>query len=368
MIPQTTAGPVTNSTPTATPTSWTVSATEAWQPTNLTLRRGDKLSIRVISGSWTVNKRNSPYVAANGYPHTTDQRIHQGCKINAKWPYARLLGRITGAGTAFPLGTGETVTADANGVLTLRIHEQDSCLRDNDGAIRVALSVTTAHRYFAGYMARGLAPYNTVSARWRVPSVRCGITDPSSAVAVWIGLGGLAPNEQVVRLPQIGIWADCINARSPGSPRYYALWQIASQMEGSERIKDKPVEAGDLINAQIVLYDDSDTKKFTACLYIKNETRNWEWGYQPAVEGGQGSRTDAMSAGWWIVETPAQQSLPPDKIHPLPDFGRTTFTDAYFQRWGGPQVSYEPSQMTAPSGASISTPRRLHHPWTAPCT
>lgn len=114
--------------------SCTILATTGWQQTPLTLQQGTTFSVLYTSGTWTIDYRNFPYVDPNGYSADIDNQIVAGCKVDGSLPYARLLGQI-GSGQAFSVGAGGTFTANASGVLALRINDHDTCLGDNDGAI-----------------------------------------------------------------------------------------------------------------------------------------------------------------------------------------------------------------------------------------
>ena len=114
--------------------SCTIISTTGWQQTPLTLQQGATFSILYTNGTWTVDKINFEKVGPDGYPSNRDSQIGAGCKVDESLPYARLLGQI-GSGSAFSIGGGGTFTANASGVLALRINDLDNCLPDNDGSI-----------------------------------------------------------------------------------------------------------------------------------------------------------------------------------------------------------------------------------------
>jgi len=121
--------------------SCTVLSTLTWQQTPLTLEQGAIFTILYTSGTWTVDSRVTgfPYVGPNGYSSDIDNQITPGCKVDSSLPFARLLGQI-GSGATFSVGEGGIFTANASGVLALRINDSDTCLGDNDGAITLMVA------------------------------------------------------------------------------------------------------------------------------------------------------------------------------------------------------------------------------------
>lgn len=115
-----------------------VSSLDGWQETPLILQQGNQYSISYNGGTWTVDHSNFEYVDPEGYPPEIDEQIFQGCKIDSSLPYARLLGRV-GGGETFSVGLGGTFVAGETGALWLRIHDDDSCLGDNDGSAEMGL-------------------------------------------------------------------------------------------------------------------------------------------------------------------------------------------------------------------------------------
>ena len=113
-----------------------------WQSTSLTVSQGQLITFSAV-GSWTVDFRNNnfPYVGPDGYKPEVDSRIFQGCKLDPKLPYARLLARI-GTDPSWSVGRGGTFTARSSGVLSLRIHDADACQGDNDGFMKVTVTIS----------------------------------------------------------------------------------------------------------------------------------------------------------------------------------------------------------------------------------
>jgi fibro-slime domain-containing protein len=100
----------------------TVLSTAGWQNTHLELKANQKFLLDYVSGSWTVDYRNFPYVGLEGYSVDIDSKIYQGCKYNASWPYAALLGKIGDKGQILLLDHVGLYTAPQDGTLFLRIH------------------------------------------------------------------------------------------------------------------------------------------------------------------------------------------------------------------------------------------------------
>jgi hypothetical protein len=99
-----------------------------------------KFSLSYISGSWSVDYRNFPYVGPGGYSEQEDAKIYQGCKVVTDEAYGVLLGTIgSSPGSADPIGQGGTFTAENGGSLYLRTN--DTCLGDNSGS--VTMTITT---------------------------------------------------------------------------------------------------------------------------------------------------------------------------------------------------------------------------------
>jgi serine/threonine-protein kinase len=128
--------------PSGTSSTVTVSSTTGWQKTQVSLKPGTDFNVIYVSGSWSVDYRNFPYVGPGGYSEQEDAKIYQGCKIDASETYGVLLGTIGAApGTAFLIGQGGTFSAGNGGNLYLRVNDNDTCLGDNRGS--VTMTITT---------------------------------------------------------------------------------------------------------------------------------------------------------------------------------------------------------------------------------
>jgi len=122
----------------------TVSSTTGWQETPVSLKTGETFAVTYVSGSWTVDYRNFPYVGPGGYSAQVDGEIYQGCKVDTSETYGVLLGSVgsTTDGDS-PIGQGGTFTAGNNGYLYLRINDDDACLGDNSGSVTVTVTTNS---------------------------------------------------------------------------------------------------------------------------------------------------------------------------------------------------------------------------------
>ena len=125
---------------TTTSSTVSISSTTGWQKTPVHLKSGEKFTVTYVSGSWSVDYRNFPYVGPGGYSGQEDAKIYQGCKIDTTETYGVLLGSVgSPPDGAFPIGQGGTFSAENNGDLYLRINDNDACLGDNSGSVTVTI-------------------------------------------------------------------------------------------------------------------------------------------------------------------------------------------------------------------------------------
>jgi hypothetical protein len=116
-----------------------ISSESGWQRSGVFVEPGDLVRVQQVGGSWTVDHRKFHYVSARGYTWRADRHINQGCKILDSRTYGTLVGKINGH--VFKVGSGMVFRAGEEGFLELRINDADRCLGDNDGAIRVKISI-----------------------------------------------------------------------------------------------------------------------------------------------------------------------------------------------------------------------------------
>ncbi|MFD8002044.1 serine/threonine-protein kinase [Streptomyces mirabilis] len=134
--------------PTTATISQVVRSTTGWQSvTRLTVRQGDRVTVRFVSGEWTVDYRNIPVTGPTGYDALTDQSLEgaKSCKIKPAAPFGTLLARLSDSQDApvHTVGRKLTFRAAQNGPLQLGINDAaGSCSEDNRGTLTVKVSVT----------------------------------------------------------------------------------------------------------------------------------------------------------------------------------------------------------------------------------
>jgi hypothetical protein len=144
-----------------------VSGTKGWQDTRFKVEEGDTYTVSSLSGNWTVDYRNFPRVGASGYAPSVDSQIYQGCKLDNHIPYGTLYAREgTDDSTAIPVAQGKILRASQAGSVYLRINDDDGCMADNAGSVRVKLfrgvpatALTDPFHHDSG---EGQAPYRVV--------------------------------------------------------------------------------------------------------------------------------------------------------------------------------------------------------------
>jgi Peptidase A4 family len=244
--------------------TFTVSSTVGWQETPIHLTADDTYSLTYESGTWTVDYRNFPYVGPGGYSNSVDKKIYQGCKYDPKVNYAVLLGVVGDSATAFPIRTGGTFTADSTGPLYLRINDDDACLGDNAGSVKMYVNrfqplADGSASIYAGYSlhpSRGVV--SGAIAQWRVPAVSCASSSFSekSQVAVWVALWG-GPNNATgtfgskTWLPQAGVLAQCRRIGPISHSVYEAVYQMYNVKHANGFTSLFGVHANDTMLAQV---------------------------------------------------------------------------------------------------------------------
>lgn len=152
-------------------TDCTISSRAGWQQTPLTLRQGEQFSIAYLGGTWTVDKRNWPLVGPGGYSSDMDQQIgYPLCKVDSRWPYAALLGKV-GEGAVFLADGGGTFTAERDGALYLQINDAVMCQGDNEGTVSVRVTKPSCARLFVSPAFKEIAPGGTGTTEVKVADV-----------------------------------------------------------------------------------------------------------------------------------------------------------------------------------------------------
>ncbi|WP_326573491.1 serine/threonine protein kinase [Streptomyces sp. NBC_00481] len=134
--------------PTTTAVSHVVQSATGWQPVaGVTVRRGDRVTVRFVSGEWTADHRNMPMTGPAGYDAATDALLDgaKDCKVKAAAPFGTLLAVLAG-GKKFPVhvvGRKTTFKASGNGTLQLGMNDAaGACSEDNRGTLTVKVSIT----------------------------------------------------------------------------------------------------------------------------------------------------------------------------------------------------------------------------------
>ncbi|QLH23624.1 serine/threonine-protein kinase [Streptomyces sp. Rer75] len=144
------ATPATSATPTTTTTTTmlSVQSAQGWQrATQTELRRGDTVTVRYSTGTWTVDSTRLPGVGSLGHSAADDEslRFAWDCKVDATAPFGTLLGRFSGNPKSLPSHRVKRewrFRAAREGTLELRINDGDTCMDDNKGALTVSVLVT----------------------------------------------------------------------------------------------------------------------------------------------------------------------------------------------------------------------------------
>ncbi|MEU6254343.1 serine/threonine-protein kinase [Streptomyces sp. NPDC047043] len=137
--------------PKTTATSQVVQSATGWQSvTGVSVQKGDRVTVRFVSGEWTADYRNMPMTGPAGYDANTDKRLAgaEGCKVRPASPFGSLVARLAGK-QGFPIhAVGRKLTFQAAGNGTLQLGMNDFaglCSQDNRGTLTVRVSVTRRH-------------------------------------------------------------------------------------------------------------------------------------------------------------------------------------------------------------------------------
>ncbi|MFJ6086727.1 serine/threonine-protein kinase [Streptomyces sp. NPDC092369] len=134
--------------PKTTTTTYVVKSATSWQPvTGVSVRRGDRVTVRFVSGQWTADYRNMPMTGPAGYDATTDKVLAgaTGCKIRPASPFGSLLARLGGkqGHPIHAVGRKVTFRATGNGTLELAMNDYAGlCSQDNRGNLTVEVGIT----------------------------------------------------------------------------------------------------------------------------------------------------------------------------------------------------------------------------------
>jgi hypothetical protein len=179
---------------------------------------------------------------------------------------------------------------------------------------------------WSGYEASGGGPYTSVSAEWRVPTIRCALEVRYAATADWVGVGGDTA-------PQSGTESMCF-----GGQVSFAWW--TNDAHDLQLLRQLPVNPGDLIYSrdwqlapglwQYVVADLSTGQRITS----------------PHGVPWNGSDTTAE----WIAENPGPNPGPRD----LANFGTETFQFVNFSTASAAPTTLQPFDIETLDGSVIA--------------
>ncbi|MFJ2760305.1 serine/threonine-protein kinase [Streptomyces prasinus] len=118
-----------------------------WQPVEkAAVRKGDSVTVRFQGGEWSVDREQMPMTGPAGYDAENDRLLEfaEHCKVAPEAPFGTLLTRLAGKGASPVLAVGDAATfrAGGDGVVELRINDDEGCLHDNEGELTVSVEVT----------------------------------------------------------------------------------------------------------------------------------------------------------------------------------------------------------------------------------
>src|SRR5262249_51167169 len=127
-----------------------VRSAAGWQSvTGVSVQRGDRVTVRFVSGKWTADYRNMPLTGPVGVDARTDEafRFADSCKRKPTARFGALIAVLDGAKNAPVQTVGRELSFRAAGNGTLRLGMNDtagSCSADNRGELTVRVSVVHA--------------------------------------------------------------------------------------------------------------------------------------------------------------------------------------------------------------------------------
>ncbi|MFG3294014.1 hypothetical protein ACGF3G_35095 [Streptomyces sp. NPDC048179] len=127
-----------------------VRSAAGWQSvTGVSVQRGDRVTVRFVSGKWTADYRNMPLTGPVGVDARTDEafRFADSCKLKSTARFAALIAVLDGVKNAPAQTVGRELSFRAAGNGTLRLGMNDtagSCSADNRGELTIRVSVVHA--------------------------------------------------------------------------------------------------------------------------------------------------------------------------------------------------------------------------------
>jgi hypothetical protein len=194
-----------------------------------------------------------------------------------------------------------------------------------------AQAVSDVSRNWSGYAAQN-GPYTQVSGTWKVPSITG--SDPSSADAAWVGIGGVSSNDLIQSGTQDTLDAD-------GQVTTSAFYEL---------LPDDPVtiptvtpRPGDTVTVSI----------------SQQQPNQWRIAFADTTTGQTFSTTvsysSSLSSAEWIEEAPSDGY----GTVPLANFGSVSFTRASTNQGTLAQSGAQPVAMADDQGQTLATPSAL---------
>jgi hypothetical protein len=170
--------------------------------------------------------------------------------------------------------------------------------------------------------------FTSVTGTWKQPAATCTPGQPTSASAIWVGLGGYDLDSQA--LQQIGTDSDCSSA---GTPTYYMWYELVPDPPVSVKLKIRP---GDTITASV------NANNGVIWMQLKNRTTGASFDKKVAVDNPD------LSSAEWIVEAPSSCSSFSCRPVPLANFGSVTFSKVATIGSGHPGTLTDPTWTNTP--------------------
>ena len=204
---------------------------------------------------------------------------------NGGFSYKETVG--TGPGGPTPAGTYTFTYVEKYGGCSLSFHQAFTVTASPPPRPTCTTPVSNTNPAmkfpWAGY---GLYPdcgthVTSVTATWRVPTVKCANSGESTRTAVWVGMWGYVANSW---LPQIGTDSDCRFG-------YVAVFQLPTSGPGwltvlsglqygsltAATVQGFPVHAGNLISASVTYEGQTLIGQRTFKIWIENHSTGKEW-------------------------------------------------------------------------------------------
>jgi len=166
--------------------------------------------------------------------------------------------------------------------------------------------------------------FSDVKGTWTIPKISasaCAVGQPSSYVAIWVGLGGASAGAP---LEQVGVLIQCDG--TTGTVTYDAVYEILLDQSSKivyikSGVPGDIVMPGDKVTAEVLLLGTNQYR-----VLITDSTRGWSYppSGTPTLTGG--SSSSAHDTAEWIVEAPPfVDSNGVVHYNPLTNFGSVSF-------------------------------------------